>query len=54
MFKDEDGNLLDNTIFIVQYDFDLDGAYIELPENSILLMQGGSFTNLTLGGYYET
>ena len=47
MFKDEDGNLLDNTIFIVQYDFDLDGAYIELPENSILLMQGGSFTNGT-------
>lgn len=47
MFKDKDGNLLDNTIFIVQYDFDLDGAYIELPENSILLMQGGSFTNGT-------
>lgn len=47
MFQDKQGNLLDNTIFIIQYDYDLDGAFIELPENSILSIQGGSFTNGT-------
>lgn len=47
MFQDKYGNLLDNTIFIIQYDYDLDGAFIELPENSILSIQGGSFTNGT-------
>ena len=48
MFEDENGQLLDNTIFIVQYDYDLQGKFITLPLNSILLFLGGSFVNGTL------
>ena len=48
MFQDYDGNMLDNTIFIIQYDYDLNGQFIELPENSILFFFGGSLFNGTL------
>lgn len=34
-----------NTIYIVQYDYDLNGESINMPENSILFFQGGTFNN---------
>lgn len=34
-----------NTIYIVQYDYDLNGESINVPENSVFLFQGGSFNN---------
>lgn len=48
MFYDENGNPRDHTIFIIQYDYDLDDAYIKLPEDSILKFEGGSLSNGTL------
>lgn len=33
------------TIYVVQYDFDLDGATIKIPEGCILDFQGGSIVN---------
>jgi len=45
---DATGQLADHTIFIVQYDYDLNGKFITLPLNSILLFLGGSFKNGTL------
>lgn len=48
MFMDATGQLADHTIFIVQYDYDLNGKFITLPLNSILLFLGGSFKNGTL------
>ena len=43
MFKDEDGNLLDNTTFIVQYDFDLDG--ITVPPSTLAIFYSGEPRN---------
>jgi len=40
--------LKDHTIFIIQYDYDLDGAFIQLPTNAILKFEGGSLSNGTL------
>lgn len=34
-----------NTIYIIQYDYDLQGTEIAIPENSILDFQGGSLNN---------
>lgn len=48
MFQDKEGSLKDHTIFIIQYDYDLDGSYIELPEDAILKFEGGSLSNGTL------
>lgn len=48
MFNDKDGQPLTNTIFIVQYDYDLKGGFITIPCNSILLFLGGSFNNGTV------
>lgn len=48
MFMDESGQFMDNTIFIVQYDYDLNNKFISLPINSVLLFLGGSFKNGTL------
>ena len=48
MFEDKHGLALINTIFIVQYDYDLRGRMISLPENSVLLFAGGSFRNGTV------
>lgn len=39
-----------NTIYIIQYDFDLDGMTIKIPSNSILKFNGGSLCNGTLIG----
>lgn len=48
MFLDDFGRPLDNTIFIVQYDYDLDNKFIIMPKDCILLFLGGSFSNGTL------
>lgn len=37
-----------NTIYIIQYDHDLNGDSITIPEGCVLWFQGGSFTNGTL------
>lgn len=34
-----------HTIYMIQYDFDLDGAQITIPENCILKFDGGSLSN---------
>lgn len=34
-----------NTIYVIQYDFDLAGKSINIPENSVLWFQGGSINN---------
>lgn len=35
----------DNTRYIVKWDYDLDGAEITIPDNSMLVFEGGSFYN---------
>lgn len=39
-----------NTIYEIRYDFDLNGATINLPANSVLQFVGGSIKNGTLNG----
>lgn len=39
-----------NTIYIIQYDYDLNGAEITIPEGCVLDFQGGSFNNGTIIG----
>lgn len=48
MFQDKNGNLKDHTKFIIQYDYDLQGAFIQLPANSTIEFDGGSLSNGTL------
>ena len=40
----------ENTIYIIQYDYDLNGAEINIPNNCILQFKGGSFSNGKLNG----
>lgn len=39
-----------NTIYIIQYDYDLLGETINVPENCTLKFEGGCFTNGTING----
>lgn len=39
-----------NTIYIIQYDYDLQGETITVPENCTLQFEGGSFSNGTIEG----
>lgn len=39
-----------NTIFTIQYDYDLNGRILELPPNSVLKFEGGSIRNATIRG----
>lgn len=39
-----------NTKYIIQYDYDLQGETINIPENCVLDFQGGSLTNGTIVG----
>lgn len=39
-----------NTIYIIQYDYDLNGETITIPENCVLDFQGGSLSNGTIVG----
>ena len=43
-----------NTIFSIRYNFDLNGATLTLPENSILRFDGGALKNGTLTGNKTT
>ena len=40
----------ENTIYIIQYDYDLNGVEINIPNNCILQFEGGSFKNGTING----
>lgn len=40
----------ENTIYIIQYDYDLNGQEIIVPENCVLQFEGGSFSNGTIVG----
>ena len=42
-----------NTIYEIKYDFDLNGATINIPENCILKFDGGRIVNGELGGAVE-
>ena len=39
-----------NTIYVIQYDFDLNGESVTIPENCVLEFDGGSLSNGTLTG----
>lgn len=39
-----------NTIYIIQYDFDLDDLTVQIPANCVLKFEGGSISNGTLTG----
>lgn len=39
-----------NTIYVIQYDYDLQGAEITIPEGCVLDFQGGSFSSGTIVG----
>lgn len=41
-----------NTRYIIQYDYDLNGKTINVPEGCTLDFQGGSFKNGTIRGYH--
>lgn len=42
----------ENTIYVIQYDFDLRGATIEIPSNCVLKFEGGKLDNGVLCGNY--
>lgn len=44
-FKQDNISPNTNTIYIVQYDYDLDGNTITIPSDSVLIFDGGSFSN---------
>lgn len=39
-----------NTIYIIQYDYDLNGAKVNIPSGCVLLCDGGSIKNGTING----
>lgn len=45
MFTNDDGSVRSNARYIIQYDYDLNGATITIPEGCILDFQGGSLSN---------
>lgn len=47
---EQDMMLKSNTIYIIQYDFDLDEKEITVPNNCVLDFQGGSLNNGTIKG----
>ena len=50
MFKDSNNNDLENTVFYIQYDYDLGGETITMPAGATLKFNGGSLKNGTLVG----
>jgi len=52
LYKDEEGSRVPNTntVFVVQYDYDLDGETITIPTGCVLEFDGGSFDNGTITG----
>jgi len=49
-FTNDDGTVKSNTRYVIQYDYDLNGATITIPEGCVLDFQGGSFSNGLLKG----
>lgn len=37
-----------NTAYVIRYDYNLDGATLDIPENSVLIFDGGSLSNGTV------
>lgn len=50
MFLDSEGDEKQNTIYHIQYDYDLRGATVTIPEGCVLQFEGGSISNGTLVG----
>ena len=48
MMQDGSGNALTNTIFVIQYDYDLNGQTVNVPAETTLKFDGGSIKNGTL------
>lgn len=44
----------ENTIYIIQYDYDLNGMKLQLPKNSVLDFRGGSIRNCFIAGNNST
>ena len=53
MFTYDDGSEKTKTRFIIQYDYDLDGNIVDIPEGCVLDFQGGSLRNGTLKGDFD-
>lgn len=51
MFTNDDGSVCSNTRYVIQYDYDLKGATITVPDGCMLDFQGGSVKNGTLKGH---
>ena len=49
----QDMMVKENTRYIIQYDYDLDGSTLSIPEGSVLDFQGGSFKNGTISGNFK-
>lgn len=49
-FTNDDGTVKSNTRYIIQYDYDLNGATITIPDGCVLDFQGGSFSNGNIVG----
>lgn len=43
----------DNTRYVIQYDYNLNGQTVEVPENCVLQFDGGSIANGTIKGTFE-
>lgn len=41
-----------NTIYVIRYNYDLGGTTVDIPDNVVLLFEGGVITNGTLVGSY--
>ena len=54
MFQDAQGNDLINTIFVIQYEFELKNQTINLPDNCVLEFAGGSIKNGVVYGINVT
>ena len=49
-FTNEDGTEKTNTRYIIQYDYDLNGATLTIPDGCVLVFQGGSLKNGSIYG----
>ena len=49
-FQDGQGHAQENTVYVIQYDYDLNGGTIEIPAGCTLEFDGGSLSNGTIVG----
>lgn len=48
MFTNDDGSVRSNTRYIIQYDYDLNGGIMTIPDGCVLEFQGGRISNGTI------